>query len=696
LQFDQAGDYSVVVSNNVGVVVSPEARLTVRHPLGFYGSTDQRVAVIGMTVVLELVAIGTSPVSYQWHFNNSSIGGATNGRLVLSNLQASQSGVYTLHAVDAVSSGVSAPIRIIVSGLAEQCLDIRSPAEASGRFQTGGFVTTDSAGNIYVAASSMGVAKYNPAGVLQWNTPYNGELAGVVVDPAGNIYVSGFETEDPNWDFLTVKYGANGAVLWSRLYNGAVNDNDRVTDIKLDSGGNVVITGWAMGQSGGSEGWHQDYVTIKYSPTGDQLWAAIFDSPDHRQDFPHALAVDQADNIYVTGYSPGTGNPNWDATTVKYSPNGQQMWVARYRSPGLSANATDIAVDAAGNVIVVGSGWGIDSRGDAFAAKYDSAGKQLWLATYNGAANHHDSFARVALDAAGNVYACGATSRTGTGYPYDAVLVKLTAAGQRLWTARYHSGAYSTAEDLALDAAGNAYVVAFSEGAPSGSFVTLKFDANGNRLWEARFNEQGFSWPGSVTVNAAGDVFATGGTVAGASAWNKSRIVLLKYCQHEVSGAPRIIEPPRDLTVGTGATATFTVNASGDAPLSYSWQFNSFPLPHENGAGLEYSNVQPTQAGEYQVEVRNDFGLIISPVARLTVIPPPAHLHTPWTGSHTFGFSLDCPAAVPMVIETSTDLRSWTSLTTNITTEGLNQFSFPIVTNGPPRFFRARSLSESN
>jgi streptogramin lyase len=67
-----------------------------------------------------------------------------------------------------------------------------------------------------------------------------------------------------------------------------------------------------------------------------------------------SIAVDSANNSYVTGYSPGTNSSN-DIVTIKYDPNGNQIWLQRYHGPG-SGNAAGnaIAVDSNGNVYVTG------------------------------------------------------------------------------------------------------------------------------------------------------------------------------------------------------------------------------------------------------------------------------------------------------------------------------------------------------
>ena len=67
-----------------------------------------------------------------------------------------------------------------------------------------------------------------------------------------------------------------------------------------------------------------------------------------------AIAVDIGNNVYVTGYSPGPNSTN-DIVTIKYSNNGNQIWLQRYSSPsGGDAAGNAVAVDKNGNVYVTG------------------------------------------------------------------------------------------------------------------------------------------------------------------------------------------------------------------------------------------------------------------------------------------------------------------------------------------------------
>ena len=90
---------------------------------------------------------------------------------------------------------------------------------------------------------------------------------------------------------------------------------------------------------------------------------------------------------------------------------------------------------------------------------------------------------------------------------------------------------------------------------------------------------------------------------------------------------PVIVMQPESQTVPGGADVIFSVEATGTALLSYQWQFNGVVMSDETNASLVLSNVQPSQAGDYVVVVANSVGAVTSAVARLTVTSPPVPGH---------------------------------------------------------------------
>ena len=103
-------------------------------------------------------------------------------------------------------------------------------------------------------------------------------------------------------------------------------------------------------------------------------WIANYNGPGNYIDEATAIAVDTSGNVYVTGQSFGVG-VDFDYATVKYNPDGQEQWAARYNGPvNFDDHATAIAVDSSGNVYVTGRSPGLNTGDDNVTTEYNSTG----------------------------------------------------------------------------------------------------------------------------------------------------------------------------------------------------------------------------------------------------------------------------------------------------------------------------------
>jgi hypothetical protein len=291
----------------------------------------------------------------------------------------------------------------------------------------------DGSGNVYVTGRSMGLSmnvdyatvKYNSAGAQLWAMRYDGPMNwydyanAIAVDGGGNVYVTGRSSASgTGFDYATIKYSTSGSQLWAARYNGPGNGEDNAVAIAVDANGNCYVTGYSLGT-----GPYNDYLTIKYSASGVQLWTARYNGPGNQEDRANAIAIDGSGNVYVTGRSAlnATFPYNDDYTTVKYDASGNQLWVARYDGP---ANSTDeayaLALDSQNNVYVAGYSFSDSSSGDYATIKYNPAGIQLWVQRYNGPGNAEDFAYGLAVNGS-NVYVTGKSYGNGTNYDYATI-----------------------------------------------------------------------------------------------------------------------------------------------------------------------------------------------------------------------------------------------------------------------------------
>jgi immunoglobulin I-set domain protein len=84
--------------------------------------------------------------------------------------------------------------------------------------------------------------------------------------------------------------------------------------------------------------------------------------------------------------------------------------------------------------------------------------------------------------------------------------------------------------------------------------------------------------------------------------------------------APTITQQPADQTVNVGAVATFTVSASGTAPLSYQWQKNGSAISGATSQSFTTPALTGADSGEkFSVVVSNSAGTVTSAAATLIV-----------------------------------------------------------------------------
>lgn len=282
-------------------------------------------------------------------------------------------------------------------------------------------IAVNSSGDVFICGYTSDAAyfyntltvKYNSAGVQQWAQIYNGpvgngndELLGLVIDGSSNVYVTGnTESAGMNYDCLTIKYDSSGSQQWLQIFDGGAG-GDFGKAITLDPSNNVIVAA----QSGMTNQWF-DYLTIKYSNSGTQQWTARYNNGTNTFENPYAIAADNAGYVYITGQSQSTGSPSSpDATTVKYSPAGGEVWVKRYNGFNGDDRAYAIIIDDTANIYVAG----YSSNGNNFdfiTIKYDSAGTEEWLLRFNSQYNQGDVARAIAIKN-GDVYVTGQSANT--------------------------------------------------------------------------------------------------------------------------------------------------------------------------------------------------------------------------------------------------------------------------------------------
>jgi hypothetical protein len=288
-------------------------------------------------------------------------------------------------------------------------------------------IAVDASGFVYVTGRSdiggsqkFTTLKYDSNGNMAagWPNVYNGFLStifdqaqAIKVDAAGNVFVTGKAGSAGTEDFLTLRINPDGTVNWAKKYNGNQNAEDNAVALVLDNTASNVFVGGYGFRLGGV----QDYVTIKYSAAnGDSLAAATYNGPVSSTDQMTNMAIDNSNNIYVTGFSSGSGT-GYDYATIKYNSNLAQQWVQRTTNAG-NELPYGIALDnAASNVFVTGSSFLSGQGYDYLTISYSFAGTFNWEKRENGTANTNDYASSIAVFSNDQIYVTGSANFSGSG-----------------------------------------------------------------------------------------------------------------------------------------------------------------------------------------------------------------------------------------------------------------------------------------
>ncbi len=259
----------------------------------------------------------------------------------------------------------------------------------------------------------------------------------------------------------------------------------------------------------------------------------------------------------------------------------------------------------------------------------------------------------------------------------------------RIWSGSGCSGGDNDTRSATITVSGGAATAPTittqpaSQTVTAGANVTFTVGANGTAPLSYQWRLNGANLSGansttlnltSVTTNQAGSYTCVVSNSVGSATSSAATLTVNPVV------APSITTQPSSQTVAAGANTSFTVAASGTAPLSFQWRLNGANISGASSATLSLTGVTTNQAGSYTCVVTNSAGSATSAAATLTVNIPPTITTQPSSQTVTAGanasFSVAASGTAPFSYQwrlNGANISGATSATLNLTSVATNQ-----------------------
>jgi hypothetical protein len=665
------------LGNNDGYVIKydPNGSLWQSTPPTLTAQPQSQSASLLGGATFSVTASG-SGLTYQWSKDGVLIPGATASTLTLPVLKWSMAGSYTVAVSNSDGTTTSNDATLTVTGALTPDVPVLFSVGGSAGVDYGKDFATDPQGNLIAAGYFYGtvdfdpgpgvsnrtsngnadnfLAKYDHNGALLWAVAW-GSLGvdiphSVTTDASGNIHVCGYYsgTHDANpgagvatltggaaRDAYIAKYDSNGVFQWAKGFGSTGLDDCFCLDV--DSAGNVYATGvfgatvdfggTSLTSAGAGDVW-----IAKFTSAGAWTWVQAIGSTG--EDDGTAIEVDAMGRVNIAGYfnatvdfDAGAGTNSLtsagsnDGFLVQLDTNGTHQWAIRVGGTGSDTiTPGGITTDVWGNVFLCGNfattadfdpGAGTASltssgAGDWFVAKYSSTG--AYRMAFGAGGSGSDQAHRLNLDALGNIFVTGWFEGT-VDFDPGAGVANLTAASASpnndIYLASYTgAGAYRWASRFGG--------MTPNDGDSLGTCVKMcgpdRFSFGG------RFHGSDDFAPGPgvgiLTEDGTGAVFAgiyrTDGTLYVPAAF----------------ASPSVSTPPQSIAVTASTSVTFSVTASGNAPVFYQWQRNGTNITGATTSSYTVTNPALGDDGaQFTCIVSNYAGTATSSATTLKVFP---------------------------------------------------------------------------
>jgi len=627
-QTSQAGTYSVVVTNSASSITSSVALLTVGTPPFITQQPSSLSVVQGQNATFTVAASGDVPLNYQWRFNGGPIGSGTTSNYTITGATAANAGSYDVVVGNAYGSltSVVAQLSVLVPpSISSQPTNQTVIVGSSATFQVSASGTSPLNYQWWFNGTNAIGANTNVLTVTNAQTGQAGAYSVVVTNSAGSLTSSVATltvgtppsiTQQPS--SLTVVQGQDATFTVVASGDSPLNYQWRFNGAPVGSATSSSYT--VTSAMTANDGNYDVVVSNTYGSLTSvvaQLTVLV----------PPSVTSQPTNQTAVAGSS-----ASFQVTAVGTSPLGYQWWFNGTNAVGTSTNlltVTNAQTGQAGaySVVVTNSAGSVTSSVAMLTIGIPPSITQppasLTVvqgqdATFSVAANGD-----APLNYQWRFNGAPIGGSTSSSYTVTAATIANTGNYDVVVGNAYGSSTSAVAQ-LTVLVPPSIMVQPTNQTVAAGGNVSFQVSASGTgplsyQWWFNSTNAVGTS-TNAITVTNAQPAQAGAYYVA---VTNSAGSVTSSVAMLTIGMPPSITQEPSSMTVVQGQDVTFSVTATGDAPLTYQWRFNGAPVG-ATGSNYTVSAATTANAGGYDVVVGNAYGSVTSVVAQLTVLVPPS------------------------------------------------------------------------
>jgi hypothetical protein len=648
-QSTDAGNYYAVVSNSAGSATSTVATVSVLLGPNIITQPASQTINPGSALNLSVAANGTTPLTYQWFKNGSSVTGATSANFQIASAQSADAGNY--HAIVSNSAGsatstvatvvirvapsvTTQPASVTISLGSVLNLSVGATGTApltyqwfrngsslaaatSASYQVASAQSTD-AGNYYaIVSNAAGTATSAVATVTiglapSITTQPLSQAVGLGTTLNLSVAASGMAP-------MTYQWYRNGGVL-----SGITGAGFQIASIQsTDAGNYYAIVSNAAGKATSTVA----TVTISLAPsittqpvsqtvnpgsainlfvtaagTGPLTYqwyrdgVSVAAATSANFQLSSAQSIEAGDYYAVVSNAAGSATSTVATVTVRVAPSITSQPLSRTLNPGASLN---LAVVASGTAPLTYQWF----RNGASIAAATSASFQIASVQSTDAGNYY----AVVSNAAGS-----ATSSVAIITIASAPLISLQPTNQTV--------DLGASFNLTIEAAGS-------------NPLSYQWFLGGTNILAAT---NATFQVASAQLSDAGDYYVTVSNPYGSA----TSLVATVTVTTSTGTAPAITSQPVGQMVNSGVTVNLSIQATGTGPLAYQWFHDGAAIPGPASASFQIAAAQDTDAGDYYAIVTNSWGSATSTVATITVMVPPTIITQPQSQTVAIGAPL--------------------------------------------------------